>query len=142
MQNSKNFLESLLLKQCKSSKLFTFTYWERLHTQSDFHRVFKHGLRLENKNIKILAYKRSDGRALCRMGLVTSRKVGSAVARNRTKRRLREFFRTNKYFIEPGVDLVFISKKETLLLSSDDLKKTVLELLKSARLYVVGYLNI
>jgi ribonuclease P protein component len=134
MQNSKNCLESLLFKQYENKKLFALKYLERLHVQSDFNKVFKYGLKLENKEMKILAYKRNDGKSLCRLGLVTSRKVGNAVIRNRTKRRLREIFRTNKYFLEPGLDLIFISKPETSLLKYNDLKKIVLGLLKNAKL--------
>ena len=115
-------------------KRFSFSYNERLHLQKDFKKVFTLGRRLENKKIKILAYK-NDGLYLRRLGLVTSRKVGIAVVRNRTKRRLREIFRTHKHLMEPGLDLIFISKPETALLDYGDLKKTVLELLKNAKLY-------
>jgi ribonuclease P protein component len=59
--------------------------------------VFKKGVNLENRNIRILAYIRKDGKDLRRLGLVTPKRVGTAVIRNRTKRRLREIFRTNKY---------------------------------------------
>ncbi|MDR1696509.1 MAG: ribonuclease P protein component [Endomicrobium sp.] len=115
-------------------KRFSFSYAERLHLQKDFKKVFKSGRRLENRNIKILAYK-NDGLYLRRLGLVTSRKVGIAAVRNRTKRRLREIFRTNKHLMEPGLDLIFISKPETASLDYAVLKKTVLELLESAGFY-------
>ncbi|MCL2390164.1 MAG: ribonuclease P protein component [Endomicrobia bacterium] len=115
-------------------KQFSFSYRERLHLQKDFKKVFKSGCRLENRKIKILAYK-NDGLYLRRLGLVTSRKVGIAAVRNRTKRRLREIFRTHKHLLEPGLDLVFISKPETASLDYNILKKTVLELLESAGLY-------
>ncbi|MDR3124499.1 MAG: ribonuclease P protein component [Endomicrobium sp.] len=128
-------MQEVLFKQPQNSKKFAFTYIERLHAQKDFNKVFKNGLKLENKKIKILAYKRNDGTNLLRLGLVTPKKVGSAVARNRTKRRLREIFRTNKYLLEPTLDLIFISKPETALLDYNNLKKVVLSLLKSAKLY-------
>jgi ribonuclease P protein component len=127
-------MQDVLFKQPKNSKNFAFTYIERLHAQKDFNKIFKNGLKLENEKIKILAYKRNDG-TNCRLGLVTPKKVGSAVARNRTKRRLREIFRTNKYLLEPTLDLIFISKPETALLDYNNLKKVVLSLLKSAKLY-------
>ncbi|MDR0724242.1 MAG: ribonuclease P protein component, partial [Endomicrobium sp.] len=97
--------------------------------------------KLENKKIKILVYKRNDGKSLHRLGLVTSKKVGSAVVRNRTKRRLREIFRTNKYLLEPSLDLIFISKKETALLNYNDLKEAILSLLRNAKL-VHGRTNV
>jgi ribonuclease P protein component len=118
-----------------SKKMFSFTYAERLHVQKDFNKIFKNGSRLENKNIKVFAFKRNDGQAIRRLGLVTPKKVGTAVIRNRTKRRLREIFRTNKHLLEPCLDLIFISNSETASLDYNSLKKIILSLLKSAKLY-------
>ena len=114
-------------------KQFSFSYREKLHLQKDFKKVFKFGRRLENGKIKILAYK-NGGLYLRRLGLVTSGKVGIAADRNRTKRRLREIFRTHKHLLEPGLDLIFISKPATASLDYSALKKTVLGLLESAEL--------
>jgi ribonuclease P protein component len=116
-------------------KMFSFAYSERLHIQKDFNKVFKSGLRLENKNIRVLVYKRDDGRVVRRLGLVTPKKVGTVVVRNRTKRRLREIFRTNKHLMGPGLDLIFVSRRETASLDYNSLKTIILELLKSAKLY-------
>jgi ribonuclease P protein component len=125
-----------LSKKTLSKKRFSFTYFEKLHLQKDFNKVFEKGLRLENKSIKILVYRRDDGLARRRLGLVTSRKVGKATVRNRMKRRLREIFRLNKHFLEPSVDLIFISRAKTALLDYDSLKKNVLDLLKNAKVYI------
>jgi len=127
--------KNVLPKGTSSGKRFSFAYFERLHLQKDFSRVFKNGLKLENRSIRILVYKRNDGLSTRRLGLVTPRKVGTAVIRNRTKRRLREIFRLNKHFLEQGVDLIFISKIETALLDYNSLKKSVLSLLKKAEFY-------
>lgn len=93
-------------------------------------------MRLKNKSIRILVYKRNDGFVTRRLGLVTPRKVGKAVIRNKVKRRLREIFRLNKHFLEPGIDLIFISRAETALLNYSSLKKNVLDLLKDAKFYM------
>ena len=127
---------SSLSKKTLSKKKFSFTYFEKLHLQKDFNKIFEKGLRLRNKSIKILVYKRNDGLVTRRLGLVTPRKVGKAVIRNRMKRRLREIFRLNKHFLEPGIDLIFISRAETALLDYSSLKKNVLSLLKDARFYI------
>ncbi|MDR2192296.1 MAG: ribonuclease P protein component [Endomicrobium sp.] len=110
-------------------KNFSFSYSERLHSQKDFNKVFKNGIKLENKAVKILAYKKS-GVYIKRLGLITSRKVGIAVERNRLKRRLREIFRTNKHLLAPGLDIIFISKSYGASLDYNSLKKNVLDLLK------------
>jgi ribonuclease P protein component len=124
-----------LFTENSDGKKFSFTYFEQLHIQKDFSKVFKNGLRLENKNIKILAYRRNDGQIIRRLGLVTAKRVGASVIRNRTKRRLREVFRTNKHFLESSLDLVFIPRPGTALLDYISLKKNILNLLKSAELY-------
>ncbi|MDR1721081.1 MAG: ribonuclease P protein component [Endomicrobium sp.] len=131
MGGTENCNRGVLLKE-----RFSFTYFERLHLQKDFNRVFKNGLKLENKSIKILVYKRNDGFITRRLGLITPRKIGTAVIRNKTKRRLREIFRLNKHFLEPGLDLIFISKIETALLDYNTLKKNTLGLLKEGKFYI------
>ncbi|GHT39214.1 hypothetical protein AGMMS49593_09790 [Endomicrobiia bacterium] len=135
-KDRKNSSNSLSIKNDIAKEVFSFTYFERLHAQRDFNKVFKNGLRLENKSIRILAYKRNDMLKTRRLGLVTSKKVGTAVARNRTKRRLREIFRTSKHLLEPGLDLVFVSKPETASLDYNNLRKIILNLLKNAKLCV------
>jgi len=122
-------------KKKRSKKKFSFAYFERLHLQKDFNKVFRNGLKIENQNIKILFYKRNDGIITRRLGLITSKKVGTAVVRNRTKRRLREIFRINKHLLAPGLDLIFISKPETAVLDYNSLSKIILSLLESAKLY-------
>jgi len=115
--------------------VFSFSYREKLHSQADFNRVFKKGRKLENKAVKILALNRKDSLDMRRLGLVTSKKVGKAVARNRAKRRLREIFRTNKHLLESGLDLVFIIKPAAASLNYADLQRTVIDSLKNAGLY-------
>jgi ribonuclease P protein component len=43
------------------------------------------------------------------VGVVASRKVGNAVARNRAKRRMRELFRRNKDLFSFPVDLLLVA---------------------------------
>ncbi len=45
-----------------------------------------------------------------RLGLVTSRRVGGAVQRNRVRRRLREMFRARRGHFVPGLWLVVVAK--------------------------------
>ncbi|MDR1928903.1 MAG: ribonuclease P protein component [Endomicrobium sp.] len=104
----------------------SFTYFERLHFKKDFKKVFKSGLKFENNKIKIFVYDRNDGHTTRRLGVVTSKKLGTAVKRNKIKRRLREIFRSIKGSLKPGLDLIFIQKIEVLNYSS--LKKSIVDL--------------
>jgi ribonuclease P protein component len=139
MQAKKMKIFSIGLFNDKSrKKKFSFAYFEHIHTQRDFNKVFKNGLRLENKAIKILAYIRKDGQDIRRLGLITSKRVGTAVIRNRTKRRVREIFRINKHLLEPSLDLIFILKSETIVLDYKKLEEVILVLLKNTKLYAVS----
>ena len=58
-----------------------------------------------------LPARRVEGRSEadpCRLGLVASRKVGNAVARNLGKRRFRALFHRHVALLPPGSDLVII----------------------------------
>lgn len=48
-----------------------------------------------------------------RFGIVTSKKVGNAVIRNKVKRRIRAIVKNNMNKIATGNDIVIISRKNT-----------------------------
>jgi ribonuclease P protein component len=124
---------NLFIKNRKRKK-FSFKYFERLHKRKDFDRIFRNGLRIENESVKILAYGR-DNCCIRRLGIVTPKKIGTAVVRNKAKRRLREIFRTSKYSLKPSLDLIFVMKQGITSLDYVGLKKTVLDLVKRAELF-------
>ena len=71
---------------------------------------------------------------LLRYGLVTSRRVGKAVARNRLRRRLRESLR--KLPLKSGWDIVFIARPAAAAAKYADIDKELKRLLSKARLLV------
>ena len=71
---------------------------------------------------------------LLRYGLVTSRRVGKAVARNRIRRRLRESLR--KLPLKTGWDIVFIARPAAAEAKYADIDKELKRLLSKARLLV------
>jgi ribonuclease P protein component len=62
----------------------------RLKRRKDFQRVYRGGVVWKGSCFCLRALKREDG---VRLGIVVPRQFGTAVERNRTKRRLREAFR-------------------------------------------------
>jgi len=65
-----------------------------------------------------------------------SRRVGKAVVRNRSKRRLREIVRQRMAHIRPGYDVVFIARPSMVHASHEDLVRAVETLLRRAHLWV------
>jgi ribonuclease P protein component len=61
-------------------------------------------------------------RATTRFGLVTSRRVGNAVVRNRLRRRLREMVRLSQPRILPGLWIVLIVRAAAARASGDTLR--------------------
>jgi ribonuclease P protein component len=76
---------------------------ERLTAPADFTRCYRHGKRLRTSYFTVYAYHR--GTCIVRLGLAVGKTVGSAVVRNRVKRRLRELFRRHKALVPGGYDL-------------------------------------
>lgn len=79
----------------------------RLLATAEFQRVRREGNAFRGKLITI-GVLRIEGTAF-RAGFVTSRKVGGAVVRNRTRRRLREIVRRHQHAVARGLWLVVIA---------------------------------
>ena len=90
---------------------YSFTKFERLAKRPEFQKVLAEG---EKKRIGKLCtvFSIRNGLNRKRLGIITSKKVGNAVARNRVKRAIRETFRQIKHSMNPAVDVVVISGKE------------------------------
>jgi ribonuclease P protein component len=83
----------------------------RLTRSGDYARVRREG-RSRAHPLLILAAAPNGGETT-RVGLTVGKKIGSAVARNRVKRLLREAARARLVRIRPGYDVVLIGRPDT-----------------------------
>ncbi len=79
---------------------------ERLRSQSDISRVFKSSSRVSCPGAKLIYLKNEFGWNRITVTLV--RKYGNSVQRNRSKRILREIYRSLKNNLKPGFDFIIV----------------------------------
>jgi len=87
-----------------------FARAERVRRRTEFERVYETGVRARGRFLTVLA--RPNGLKGMRLGIAATRKLGSAVRRNRAKRLVRAIFRRNKG--TAGFDVVVIPRPELL----------------------------
>jgi ribonuclease P protein component len=88
----------------------------RLSRSQDFDRVYRSGRSVANRYLVLYYFARSaplstEGEpSRSRVGFSVSKRLGSAVERNRLKRALREAFRLNELRIKDDADFVLIAR--------------------------------
>lgn len=101
-----------------------------LRRRRDFLRVQTQGQRFRRRYVALLVAPGEEG---ARVGLTVSRKVGNAVVRNRTRRRLREILRTHPEALCSDCDHVVIAYPAAADAGSDALREELTCLLDKAR---------
>ncbi|HEX8310221.1 MAG TPA: ribonuclease P protein component [Chthoniobacteraceae bacterium] len=82
----------------------------RLASTGEFQKLKREGTSLHGKFI-VLSVLRSATTSGARIGLITSRRVGGAVVRNRVRRRLREIVRADRALLAADCWLVLIARQ-------------------------------
>lgn len=98
---------------------------DRVRRRSEYRRIQSRGVKVHSRRLLWMVHASLGAdslasgspvdhslvdRATNRLGLVVTKKLGSAVQRNRIKRVLREVFRRNRALFPLGVDLVVVAK--------------------------------
>jgi ribonuclease P protein component len=89
---------------------------ERLQHGRQFRRAYEQGRKFVGRLFVLYVVDgppeppRSGTRATRALGVVTSRKVGNAVTRNRARRLLREAYRRNKQKLRTNLQMVMIAR--------------------------------
>jgi ribonuclease P protein component len=88
-----------------------------LRARADFHAVFE--ARVKESRGPLAIFARPNDLPHARIGIQTSRRVGTAARRNRIKRLLREAFRHMQHDFPRGYDLVIVVRPHEPLLLAD-----------------------
>lgn len=106
---------------------------QRLKQARDFARVRAEGQRAV-LGCLIANWRRLPAGAMTRLGVVTSRKVGGAVVRNRARRLMREVFRVHQRELAEPVELVLVARASIAGRGRAEVEKDFLATMKRAGL--------
>ena len=82
----------------------------RIRRRAEFERIYAGGAKVHGRHMTLFVM--VNGGATPRLGVAAKMKLGSAVDRNRAKRRARELFRRRKDI--GGLDVVIVPRREML----------------------------
>ncbi len=101
-----------------------------LNRNTDFRRLYNRGRSYTNPALVTYVLKNRAG--ICRIGITTSKKIGNAVERNRSKRLIKAAFYDICDEIDENYDIVFVARVRTRSLKSTQISKIMYNQLKSA----------
>lgn len=99
-----------------------------LKENTDFNRVYYRGKSSAKPQLVVYSLKNRLG--VCRIGITTSKKIGNAVERNRSRRIIRAAFQSviKDFDTEgKGYDFVFVARTKTKYLKSTHIEKAMRE---------------
>lgn len=116
-----------------SPKRLGFARAQRLKQGRDFARARQEGQRVV-LGCLIANWRRLPVDAPTRLGVVTSKKIGGAVVRNRARRLMREAFRVHQRELTQPVDLVLVARQSIAGRGLADVEKDFLATMRRAGL--------
>jgi len=99
---------------------------------NDFRRIYARGKSYVSPLVVVYSLKNRTKNV--RVGITTSKKVGNAVQRNRSRRVIREAFRALAPRVRPGFDLVLVARGKTPYVKSTDVRRQLERQLQAAGL--------
>ena len=112
-------------------RTLTFPRTRRLTSSSEFARVKLEGRSVTGRFL-VLGYLTGQGDGPFRAGIVTAKRIGAAVTRNRVRRRIRDVVRTNQDCVCNGVWVVAIARPSAASASHTMLRDEWLRLVQRA----------
>ena len=114
-----------------SGKELSFPKWKRLTLSAEFARVKGQGTS-ERGRYLVLGAATVKEEKFFRAGFITPKHIGSAVTRNRVRRRLRDIVRTDQTRVRPGIWLVVVARPYAANATHQQLKDEWLRLAERA----------
>ena len=83
-------------------------------------------------NPALVVYAKKNGAGFCRVGITTSKKIGNAVERNRSRRVIRAAYQSvlRQDLIQGNWDLVFVARGKTKFIKSTAVEKAMISCLQ------------
>lgn len=106
----------------------------------EFQEIFKKGKSFANRQFVIYLLKRPEQQHF-RIGLSVSKKLGNAVTRNQIKRYVRQAFHEMENDLRNDYDYIIIARKPVSEMNFFEIKKSLIHVLKLAKVYVVNEKN-
>ena len=106
----------------------------RLTRSEDFKRVRRSGKSYAHPLVVLIVQTHEQPQV--KVGVAAGRTVGTAVARNRAKRLLREAMRTLIPNITSGFDLILIARPRLVSATLEETRQALLTLLQRARILI------
>ncbi len=92
-----------------------------LRASRDIEYVKQHGRRTSTALFNLLVCRTEAAES--RVGIIVGRRFGTAVRRNRAKRRFRELIRMARPCLRPGYGILVFPKREAIVLPFDSVKE-------------------
>ena len=107
-----------------------------IKSNSDFRRLYNRGKAVTDPALVIYYTKNRAG--ICRIGITTSKKIGNAVERNRSRRVIKEAFRKVCPQLDPCYDIVLVARSKTKYLKSTRIEEVMLKIFENEGLLKTG----
>ena len=101
-----------------------------LKRNNDFRRLYSRGRFFLSP--VLVTYVMKNRRDEVRIGITSSKKIGKAVVRNRSRRVIREAYRELSSQVKPGYDIVFVARGKTPFVKSTEILRVLKKELKEA----------
>jgi ribonuclease P protein component len=103
------------------------SHFVTLKLNGDFRRLYNRGRAVTNPALVMYYSKNRAG--ICRIGITTGKKIGNAVERNRSRRIIREAFRSVVKDVNESYDFVFVARSKTKYLKSTYIEKVMRDMM-------------